>query len=85
MSENPDSVVNQGQFHGRVAPSEPLTTKGVSLNVFPFYWIFLNHQTLNHHVDALSLAPASTALYRTPRSPSFHFSITLLPSLLDQH
>lgn len=28
MSENPDSGVNQGEFHGRVAPSEPLTTKG---------------------------------------------------------
>ncbi|KAH7360699.1 hypothetical protein BKA65DRAFT_366594, partial [Rhexocercosporidium sp. MPI-PUGE-AT-0058] len=25
---NPDSLVNQGEFHARVPPSEPLTTKG---------------------------------------------------------
>lgn len=30
MSQNPDSVVNQGEFAGHVKPSEPLTTSGVS-------------------------------------------------------
>ncbi|RDW60112.1 hypothetical protein BP5796_11718 [Coleophoma crateriformis] len=28
MSSNPDSVSNQGEFHSRIAPSEPLTTSG---------------------------------------------------------
>ncbi|KUJ20881.1 uncharacterized protein LY89DRAFT_638532 [Mollisia scopiformis] len=28
MSANQDSVSNQGEFHSRVPPSEPLTTKG---------------------------------------------------------
>ena len=35
MSANPDSVANQGEFRSKVAPSEPLTTKGVSsINFF---------------------------------------------------
>jgi len=29
-NSNPESVSNQGEFHSRVPPSEPLTTKGVS-------------------------------------------------------
>ncbi|KAF8848755.1 hypothetical protein BDZ45DRAFT_635311 [Acephala macrosclerotiorum] len=28
MSENPNAVSSQGEFHSRVPPSEPLTTKG---------------------------------------------------------
>lgn len=29
-SRNPDAVANQGEFHARVPPIEPLTSKGVS-------------------------------------------------------
>jgi hypothetical protein len=32
MSQNPDSVINQGEFAGHVAPSEPLMKSGVSIN-----------------------------------------------------
>lgn len=28
VTRNPESVENQGEFHARIAPSEPLTTKG---------------------------------------------------------
>jgi hypothetical protein len=31
MSQNPDSVVNQGEFAGHVAPSEPMLKGGVSV------------------------------------------------------
>ncbi|KAK3311075.1 uncharacterized protein B0T15DRAFT_60626 [Chaetomium strumarium] len=31
MSANPDSVVNQGQFHSSVPPAQPLTTSGHQL------------------------------------------------------
>jgi hypothetical protein len=36
MSQNPDAVVNQGEFAGHVKPSEPLMTGGVSQNVPSF-------------------------------------------------
>lgn len=36
MSQNPDAVVNQGEFAGHVKPSEPLMTGGVSQNVISF-------------------------------------------------
>jgi hypothetical protein len=32
MSQNPDSVANQGEFAGHVAPSEPMMKGGVSSN-----------------------------------------------------
>lgn len=35
MSQNPDSVANQGEFAGRVKPSEPLQSGGVS--ILPFW------------------------------------------------
>lgn len=30
MSQNPDAVANQGEFRGKVAPSEPMMKSGVS-------------------------------------------------------
>jgi hypothetical protein len=35
MSQNPDSVVNQGEFAGHVKPSEPLMKGGVSSSLSP--------------------------------------------------
>jgi hypothetical protein len=35
MSQNPDSVVNQGEFAGHVKPSEPLMKGGVSSSTSP--------------------------------------------------
>jgi hypothetical protein len=32
MSQNPNSVANQGEFAGHVAPSEPMMKGGVSSN-----------------------------------------------------
>jgi hypothetical protein len=31
MSQNPDAVVNQGEFQGHVKPSEPMMKSGVSI------------------------------------------------------
>lgn len=46
-NSNPASVSNQGEFHSRVPPSEPLTTKGVSPIPFPLL-LYLHPQLTTH-------------------------------------
>ncbi|KAH7418415.1 hypothetical protein BKA64DRAFT_654354 [Cadophora sp. MPI-SDFR-AT-0126] len=47
VTRNPESVENQGEFHARIAPSEPLTTKGVSPSPpFPS-----NHPPTDNHTQ----------------------------------
>jgi len=62
-NSNAESLSNQGEFHSRVPPSEPLTTKGVS---YITKWPTEAQLTLNsmHQASKLATTPLQNLMLK---------------------